>query len=280
MLFGIDEKRKYKESANLLSQELAKYDSNEPQDINAFNLFYDEWSTYFEDENGNKLTKGNFGGVNDERLKWLFSQINVNNKKILELGPLEAAHSLLLEKQGAEVLSIEANHGAFLRCLIAKNQYSLKTKFLLGDFNKLNLAEQQFDLVLASGVLYHMSDPVSFLEKFSQYSNNLFLWTHYFESDLSLWNPALKEQLENGKWNYKDPEIVRYDDIDVKIIKQKYGESLGWTGFCGGPENYSYWIDKDDLVNLLRKLGYAKLELAFDNPSHQNGPSFCVLASK
>ena len=55
---------------------------------------------------------------------------------------------------------------------------------------------------------------------------------------------------------------------------------MGWTGFCGGPENYSYWIDKDDLVNLLRKLGYAKLELAFDNPSHQNGPSFCVLASK
>ena len=172
--FGIDEKRQYKEFANL-SQELAKYDSNEPQDINAFNLFYDEWSTHFEDENGNRLTKGNFKGVNDERLEWLFSKINVENKKILELGPLEAAHSLLLEKQGAEVLSIEANLGAFLRCLTIKNQYSLKTKFLLGDFNKLNLAEQKFDLVLASGVLYHMSDPVSFLKKFSQYSNNLFL---------------------------------------------------------------------------------------------------------
>ncbi len=273
-------KRQYKDSIDLLSKELAKYDVNEPKDVNAFNLFSDSWSTSYEDENGNKLTKGNFSGVNDARLKWLVSNIDVKNRKILELGPLEAAHSLFLEKLGADILSIEANIGAFLRCLTVKNQYSLTTKFLLGDFNKLKIKEDQFDLVLASGVLYHMSEPVSFLEKFSQCSDTLFLWTHYFESDLSLWNPALKKQLENGKWNYKNPDFVRYNGIDVKIIKQKYGDALGWSGFCGGPEEYSYWIDKDDLLNLLRELGYTKIDLAFDEPSHQNGPSFCVLACK
>lgn len=278
--FGINENRKYKESIISLKTELAKYDSNTPSDINAFNLFRDSWSTALNNDSGQTLTIGNFDGTNDERLRWLVSNIDVKSLKILELGPLEAAHSVFLEKLGADVLAIEANIGAFLRCLTVKNQYDLKAKFLLGDFNKLKTEKNQFDLVLASGVLYHMADPVSFLEKFSRCSDKLFLWTHYFESDLSLWNINLKEQLDNGKWNYKNPEIVRYKGVDIKIIKQQYGESLGWSGFCGGPEDYSYWIDKADLLKLLKALGYKKIDLAFDDPAHQNGPSFCVYACK
>lgn len=278
--FGINENRQYKVVNNSLQTEMAKYDANEPSDINAFNLFNESWSTAFRDLDGKSLTSGVFDGTNDPRLEWLVSNLNVKNKKILELGPLEGAHSIFLEKLGAEILAIEANIGAFLRCLIVKNQYSLNAKFLLGDFNSLKIEGDQFDLVLASGVLYHMSDPVSFLEKFSKCSDNLFLWTHYFENDLSLWNSNLKEQLNNGKWNYKEPEIVKFRDIEVKIIKQKYGESLGWSGFCGGPQDYSYWIDKNDLLNLLRTLGYRDIDLAFDEPFHQNGPSFCIYARK
>ena len=278
--FGINESRKYKEAIRPLQAELAKYVQTNPTDINAFDLFRESWSTTFIEDGGQRLTIGNFDGTNDARLRWLASRLDIKGLRVLELGPLEAAHSLFLEKLGADVLAVEANIGAFLRCLAVKNQFDLRAKFLLGDFNKLNTEKSQFDLVLASGVLYHMADPVSFLEKFSRCSDKLFLWTHYFESDLSLWNINLKEQLDNGKWNYKDPEVVRYKDIDVKIIRQQYGESLGWTGFCGGPEDYSYWIDKDDLLQLLKALGYRKIDLAFDEPAHQNGPSFCVYACK
>jgi hypothetical protein len=34
-------------------------------------------------------------------------------------------------------------------------------------------------------------------------------------------------------------EIVNYSDLDVKNVKQHYGDSLGWPGFCGGPKEYS-----------------------------------------
>ncbi|STO57339.1 class I SAM-dependent methyltransferase [Grimontia hollisae] len=278
--FGIKEKRAYKKYFNPLTKELAKYNYNNPEDINSFNLFHETWSTYYEDLNGQGLTEGNFDGVNDSRMQWLASKMSLENKKVLELGPLEAAHTLFFEEEGANVLSIEANIGAFLRCLIVKNQYSLKSKFLLGDFNKFDANGSKFDLVCASGILYHMTDPVGFLEKFSKCSKSLFLWTHYFENDLSKWNPALVSQLENGKWNYKNPDIVKYKGINVKIVKQQYGDALGWAGFCGGLEDYSYWIEKNDLLNLFSKLGYSKIDIAFDDVMHQNGPSFCVLASK
>lgn len=266
--FGIKEKRDY--TSAILHRELAKYSSDKPSNANAFDLFDGVWSTYFEDMKGEKLTKGNFNGTNDSRMEWLASKVTLNNQKVLELGPLEAAHTLFLEKNGADVVSVEGNIGAFLRCLIVKNQYSLTSKFLLGDFNALNTDDAKFDLVCASGVLYHMAEPVKFLEKFSRCSDRLFLWTHYFESDFSKWNNKLESYINNGKWNYKNPEIVNYDGLDVKIIKQQYGDSLGWSGFCGGPEDYSYWIDKNDLLNLLSKLGFSKIEIAFDEVNHQN----------
>jgi hypothetical protein len=278
--FGIIENRKYLHIEKSLAAHLIGYSADEPTALNAFNMFEEAWSTTYTDGDGELLTKGQFNGTNDHRIKWLSSKTDLSGIRVLELGPLEGAHTIMLENEGADVLSIEANVGAFLRCLVVKNQFNLKSKFLLGDFNMFSTAQMKFDLVLASGVLYHMSNPVKLLEKFSQCSEKLFLWTHYFEKDLAKWNPLLTERLNNGKWNYNQPEIVNYDGLNVKIIKQQYGESLGWSGFCGGPEEYSYWIDKGDLLALLEKLGYSNIEIEFDEVDHVNGPAFCVFAQK
>ena len=150
--FGMKEKRAYRKSFNALARELARYSSDKPEDINPFQLLDGVWSTYFEGRNGERLTQGSFHGTNDPRMEWLASKMTLENQRILELGPLEGAHTLFLEKMGADVLSVEANIGAFLRCLIVKNQYSLRSRFLLGDFNKLDTGEANFDLVCASGV--------------------------------------------------------------------------------------------------------------------------------
>ena len=63
----------------------------------------------------------------------------------------------MLERAGGDILSIEGNHGAFLRCLIVKNFLGLKSKFLLGDFSNFDISRDTFDTVVASGVLYHIS---------------------------------------------------------------------------------------------------------------------------
>ena len=68
----------------------------------------------------------------------------------------------MMQKAGAsKVISVEANNREFLKCLIVKQMLDLKNvKFLFGDFNRyLEQQERRFDVVVASGVLYHMTNP-------------------------------------------------------------------------------------------------------------------------
>ena len=144
----------------------------------------------------------------------------------------------------------------------------------------MNFSAKGFDLVLASGVLYHMKDPIALLASISEASDRLFIWTHYFEPDLSKWLPSLAPQLKEGKWNYKEPHIQSFKGMDVRLVKQHYGEALGWSGFCGGSNIFSNWMYREDLLKLLGLLGYSKIEISFDHIHHPNGPAFCVLCEK
>lgn len=279
--YGKKENRRYKydragNSSGDFESTLAEFLTEKPSDQNAFDLFPKYWSTVFKGVE----TKGSANLSDDDRIKWLLSRVSVSDKKILELGPLEGGHTFMLEKAGASILSIEANKGAFLRCLIVKNYLQLKSKFLLGDFEKLDLEGKRFDLVLASGVLYHMREPIDLLKTLSKVTDSIFLWTHYFEPDLSLWNRSLAGQLNSGKWDLNSPVVINVDGLQVKTIKQSYREALDWSGFCGGTDTYSNWVYREDLLSVLKLFGFHKLEISFDHVSHPNGPAFCVLAQK
>lgn len=115
MSYGKKEGRKYKKEKLFSFEEtLADFLTIPPSEQNAFDLFPTAWSSSFDGVN----TSGNFRGTDDARLAWLFQNVDLRQKSVLELGPLEAAHTYMLEKAGASVLAIESNKGAFLRCLI------------------------------------------------------------------------------------------------------------------------------------------------------------------
>ena len=259
-----------------LDQILAEFLTVPPDAQNAFDLFSGAWSSAFD----GVQTSGSFRGTDDARLKWLFERVDVAGNSVLELGPLEGGHTVMLERAGAKVLAVESNKGAFLRCLVTKNHFDLAAKFLLGDFEKMALPEAGFDLVLASGVLYHMKDPVQLLQSLSRAADTLFIWTHYFEPDLSLWHPALQAPLADGKWDHRTPTVVQAEGMDIRLVRQRYGEALGWSGFCGGSDVYSNWIYREDLLGLMKQLGFGRVEIAFDDLAHPNGPAFCLLCRR
>ena len=58
----------------------------------------------------------------------------------------------------------------------------------------------------------------------------------------------------------------------------EYGAVRETPTFCGGGSSYSYWLDRETIVELLRELGFGPIEVAFDNRDHQNGPAFAILA--
>src|SRR5205085_12295967 len=59
-----------------------------------------------------------------------------------------------------------------------------RSEFLLGDFALyLQSCRERFDMVFASGVLYHMEDPLALIRDIARVTDRCFIWTHYFDEN-------------------------------------------------------------------------------------------------
>jgi hypothetical protein len=214
----------------------------------------------------------------DPRILWSLEQFGpIDGCAILELGPLEASHTYMLEqRRPASILAIEANRLSYLRCLVVKELLNLKiATFALGNFAPwLEKAEQRFDLIIASGVLYHMADPVRFLELISQRADSLYLWTHY-ASDQAMPAGDARRNAFLG-----EPEVVKSHGVSVRCHKRSYWGAWKSESFCGGLYDLHRWLVKDDILALLRALGFDDLRIAHDEPDHHNGPAFSIFARR
>ena len=112
------------------------YVKTAPSPQNALDILKGEWSSQLPPP-FDSLQVGKIGLFDDARIKWLISELReLRNQNVLELGPLEAGHSYMLEQSGVEsITAIESNTHAYLKCLIAKELLNIRhVKFLCGDF--------------------------------------------------------------------------------------------------------------------------------------------------
>jgi hypothetical protein len=246
-----------------------------PSGENAIRIFAGEWSSRLPPPYGETTGKADL--FEDARITWLAEVLRgFNGLRVLELGPLEAAHTTMLERGGADsILAIESNIHAYLKCLIVKELLGLqRSSFLLGDFvSYLRENSDNFDLCVASGILYHMQEPTEVLSLIGQTADLLLLWTHYFNEELIASQPAVAEKFSSA-------HNCVFGDFQYVQHKYEYGAALQWQGFCGGAKPFSYWLSRDDILTVLRLVGYSEVIVNFDHPNHPNGPAFAVIASK
>jgi SAM-dependent methyltransferase len=247
------------------------YVKEAPSPEAAFKIFEGQWSSC--------IPGFGLGAAllfDDFRIKWLEEQSGgLKGKRILELGPLEGGHTYMLSKAGASsITSIESNTTAFLKCLIVQNALKFDAEFMLGDFCAyLDTCKDKFDLLLASGVLYHMTDPVKLLQDMAKVSNAIGIWTHYYDPDVILGREDLTKKFES------EPEMQQVGDRKVVLYKQSYLEALNWGGFCGGSAPTSYWLTRDSLIGLLEDLGF-KVLIGDETKVHPNGSAILLFASR
>ncbi len=224
---------------------------------------------------GVKAGVGDF--FEDPRIVWALQQFgDMAGKKVLELGPLEASHSYMLANAGAHVTAIEANKLAFLRCLVVKELLQIQNaQFMLGDFQKfLETSSDKFDFVVASGVLYHMQDPVRLLELIAARAESFYLWTHYMsDAAMPLGDPR------RGAF-MGETEIKESHGVKLRLYQRSYLGAWVNKSFCGGTHDLHRWIDRDDMIALIKALGFDDIQITHDQPDHQNGPSFSIFARR
>lgn len=214
----------------------------------------------------------------DPRVKWVNSILpgGIRGMSILELGPFEAYNTWQFEQLGAQrVVSIEANNINYLKCLLVKEITGLKAKFLHGDFTKyLQSSDERFDIVWASGVLYHQTEPFEFLRLLGAFASKLYIMTHYYDA-------AIIEASEHlsGFMEPRNDKRFTYDGFTAPLHFRSYRHVKGAV-FAGGISDYSYWIEKQDLMNYLARAGFDQIRVHLDHPQNPNGPAISLFAEK
>lgn len=250
---------------------LDTYVHTAPAAENILDIFKGEWLS--------KIPFYSSEGLNlfhDERITWAHEILGpFKYQKILELGPFEGGHSYMLQKlEAANITSIEANPKAFLKCLCVKEALGLtRVAFELGDFVKFLEIKIPFDIVIASGVLYHMSEPLELLKLISKCTHKLFLWTHYYDKDIIPDSEGLRKK-------FSAPHLIDFDGGRYEIHYQYYGDDLKSNFFCGGNQSQSTWLTYHGILDALKQLGFNKFDLNFYEPLHPNGPAFAVCAQR
>lgn len=260
-----------------MSNILHRFFNSYPTPQNALDIFKDEWSSKLPGDFA-KYAAGFTPLFEDDRIHWAISELGgVKDKTILELGPLEGGHTYMLENNGAKsIIAIEANSKAFLKCLITKELLVLqKSKFLCGNFLEyVKNTDKKFDVCFASGVLYHLKNPVDFIHDLSKISDNIFIWTHYFDKNAIMANKNnIAQKFPSSKLN----EIHGFKHI---LYRYEYQNALDWRGFSGGTNESSNWLSKEDILNCLKSFGYSNIKINFEEPNHQNGPALAIVAQK
>jgi hypothetical protein len=258
---------------NILDEYVKKY----PNPQNIIDIFEGEWACSFNEFKDIKTSPGFADLSNDDRINWAVEKLGaIEGKTVLELGPLEAVHTYMISKKGVkEVIAIEANQRAFLKCLCIKEIMDIKNaKFLLGDFHEyLEKCTRRYDIVFASGVLYHSTKPIELIKNISKATDKVFIWSMYYDKKI------INNRIDLKK-NFSSLKKLKYDGEKYYYSEHHYEQGLNIKYFCGGSNTSSIWLTKDSILKALEKNGFRKISINFDEPNHQNGPSIGICAER
>lgn len=251
-----------------------------PSDQNALDLFAGEWSSQPPADRAD-LKAGTTPLFDDPRIAWAHHRLielgladGFAARDVLELGPLEGGHTYLLDRLGAKsITAIEANPRAYLKCLVAKETFGMpRARFRAGDcLEHLRTTSCHYDVGVACGILYHLTNPVELLELLARHCDALFLWTVFYDPEFVAKNPV-----PGAKFS----EVVPMEHAGFKhtVHRFNYGPSRDWKGFCGGGEVFSYWMEKGQLLAALEHFGFTNFRT--EQQLNVHGSALMVAARK
>lgn len=168
------------------------------------------------------------------------------NLRIADLGSLEGGYAVEFARRGARVLALELRDRNLAKSVFAKDVLKLDTlDFVKDDVRNFTVEKYgTFDVVLASGILYHLDVPdvFSFVENVAQACTGMaIIDTHIgIEADESV---VYKGKTYSG-WRFTEYSNEPTPDE----VEQKNWMSVGNVK--------SFWLTRVSLFNLMHEAGF------------------------
>ena len=128
-------------------------------------------------------------------------------------------------------------------------------------------------MVNASGVLYHQRNPAELLALICRTTDALILWTHYYDA-------AAIAKLRRANTRFPGFAEESYEGFRYRAYKHEYLHSVRMPGFCGAGASSSQWMERQAILDCLRNFGMTHISIAFEDTTHDNGPSFNLVATR
>ena len=197
------------------------------------------WTTRF-DVRG-RARGGDISFAGDARLDEFWAAFP-DAARVLELGALEGGHTVELARRAAFVTAVEGRRENVARARFALRALGVRNaRVVHADVEVVGPgAFGAHDAVLCSGLLYHLTRPLAFVERLREAAPAALVWTHV--------DPG------GGAWHPED----FVDDPTVGL----------------GPR--SFWPSLDDVVARLRAGGFTTVEVTEED--HPAGPAATIVA--
>ncbi|KEK23115.1 class I SAM-dependent methyltransferase [Bacillus gaemokensis] len=195
------------------------------------------------------------------------TQCDFKNLRILDLACLEGHYAIEFAMQGAEVVGIEGRESNIQKAIFAKKILNLKKlNFYQDDVRNLSIEKYgQFDIVLCSGILYHLesSDVFPFLEKVYEVCKRfVIIDTHIAR------NANISVLYKN--YEYKGQTTIEHpSNSSLEERLQSKWASLDNIS--------SFWMTKPSLYNFLTRTGFSSIN---ESRSLVQGDRVTVVAFK
>ncbi|MBV8675369.1 MAG: class I SAM-dependent methyltransferase [Acidobacteriaceae bacterium] len=169
--------------------------------------------------------------------------------RVLDLACLEGHYAIEFAAHGAEAVGIEAREASLDKCRYAKNALGLKRlTFFQDDVRNLSAAKYgKFDVVICSGILYHLpaQDAADLISSLADVCVGILL----LDTFISLFGRS-SVTLRSGAARGHS-----YFEHDVGADQSSRAESL-WASI---DNNTSFWFTEATLVNLLTAAGFTSV---------------------
>ena len=254
------------------------YATQAPSAQQTLDLFKGKWASRMPSSLG-IVEAGQAALFEDPRVDWAAAKLGelgiaVADSTVLEVGPLEGGHTHRLIRLGAKsVTAVEAHPEAYLKCLLVKELLGIeRVNFLYGDAVPfLRAIGHDYDVGFACGFLYHMANPVEFLELLCRRTRAVFLWTVYWDEKFNAANPGSAA----GTSGVSEHE---YAGLRHTLHRHDYGGGINYGKFWGGPEAHANWMEKDDILGALAHFGFGRQIVELE--ANPNGSALRLVAAR
>jgi SAM-dependent methyltransferase len=179
--------------------------------------------------------------------------------RVADLGCLEGGFSVAFAREGAEVVGVEVRPDNLEKCALAGAQMGTeRLSFVAGDVKGFTAeAFGTFDVVLALGILYHLDDPVSWIQQVARATRGVLLLDTHFAPE----GADLPEEL--------DPRLRALGPLTTapstsslrgrwfqEFTTEEQRNAMPWASWSNPS---SFWLTKQSLLCSVWEAGFDSL---------------------